>query len=162
MTLVGDSDVVGVELAEGPSGFGGMRLWLNGHPIGGPELYGTVGALAEGLARFRSRANERVSPKFFLESARWCLDTVQDALFGPSEDLKSSVSSAQQYGAFLLSPNLCESLDGYLIVVVSDGHEQRIIARSYVDGAAVEVRAPQGTIEHVFEAAEAALVAVLE
>ena len=62
----------------------------------------------------------------------------------------------------MLSPNLCESLDGYLVIVVSDGHEQMILARDYIDGAVLESRAPEGTIENVVEAAEEVLARMPE
>ena len=160
MTLIGDVNVVGMQLTAGPTGFCGMSLWLHGHALGDRELFGTTESLREGLARFRSRAEERVRPTFFAESSERCLDTVHDALFGPSTDLNDAVLNGQNFGAFLLSPNLCESLDQYLIVVVSDGNQQRIISRDYLDGAVVEITVPDGTIEHVLETAENTLAAL--
>lgn len=154
MTLVGNPEVVAVELVAGPAGFCGMRLWLNRQAVGDPELYGPAGALAEGLSRFRARESKRVDPSLFSASASTCLDAVGDALFGPSRGLRSSVLDLQRYGAFLLSPNLCESLDDYLIIVVSDASQQRVLSRSYIDGTVVEVGAPASTIESVFEATE--------
>ncbi len=157
MTLIGDANLVGVQLDAGPMGFCGIRLWLKGHPVGDPALYGTTGALVEQLARFRSRAFERVNPMLFRESSQRCLDIIYDTLFDANGDLADSVSSIQQYGAFLLSPNLCESLDDYLVVVVSDGREQRIVTRHFIDSDVLELRVPESTIEHVFEDVEEAL-----
>ncbi len=41
-----------------------------------------------------------------------------------------------------MSPNLCESLDDYLVVVASDGREQRILSRNCVDRTVCAVRVP--------------------
>lgn len=150
----GDPAVVALELVPGPVGFCGARLWLEGVSLGEPDAYGTIGALAQGLARFRARAGERVQPSLFNEPAGECLSTVDRALFGASTSLSSSISSGQKYGAVLLSPNLCESLDDYLIVVVSNGDEQRILARRYVDSSVIEAGVPEGTLENAISLAE--------
>lgn len=154
MTICGNPQVIAVELVPGPKGFCGARLWLAGASVGDPDLYGTAGSLAEGLARFRAGALERVQPILFNEPALTLLDRVHNALFGPSKDLESSVANGRRYGALLLSPNLCECLDDFMIVVVSDRAEQRVLVRGYADGTMLEARVPDGTLEEVFEAAE--------
>lgn len=156
MTYVGDERSVGIRLVPGPPGFCGMELSLNGRRLGEPELYAPSATLAAQLASFRSRAAARVSPSLFARSARDCLDTIHHALFdlGEERTLEESWKAGETFGPFLLSPDLCESLDAYFIVVMSDGTEQRVIARTPGNADVIEARFSEGRLEQVFGLAE--------
>jgi hypothetical protein len=152
--LIGDKRQLALELTPTERGFCGAALWIGGAQIGNPEEYGVAGALAEAFEGFRKKEPLRDDEALFSLEANELLDQVDEALFGDSGELDNAILGAQRFGPFLLSPNLCESLDDYLIVVVSRGNSQRVIARSCSGGDSLEAFIPKRTLEQAMSTAE--------
>lgn len=145
--IIGDQKNLAMELIDGPVGFCGLRLWIAGQGFGEPELYAPLATIRCQSDWFRSQTNLRVSPDLFSEPASVVLVQTHDAIFGEADSLEQAATAAERYSAFILSPNFCESLDGLVVVVVSDGGYQRVIVREDSQAQIHEVLVADGTLE---------------
>lgn len=160
--IFGETAQVALELIVTRPSFCGAALWVRDRRFGEPELFAPSATLVANMIRFRRLQPQREAPSLFEKEPGYLLGLVEKELFG-SQPLRSAAAEAasnRAYSPFLLSPNLCESLDGELIVVFTKGGKQLIAAESYTDGASKSVVVPVDTLEELLSRAEQWLIAL--
>lgn len=149
--IVGEPSEAALEFHPRQPGFLSAVFWLAGLCFGDPMVSAPSGVLAEGLERFQANEARRFAPRLFHEETSALLDRVENALFGEADSLEEARLQGREHSAFLLSPNLFESLDDCFVVVVSGEDFQRVAVRRSADGALFSSSLPLGTMERLCE-----------
>lgn len=148
---IGDPKTLAFELMPGPTGFCGVSIWVAGQSFGEPELFEPWDKILNESRFFCSQAPLRISPEVFSLPSKVLLDRMYEALFGEHNSVERGEEAAVKYAPFVLSPNFCESLDGFSVVVVSNGRQQRVILRGDFQAQIHEVLVNDSTMEFLLK-----------
>lgn len=152
--VIGDRDRLAIEVVHFKSPFCGLALYLAGERIGDPTMYAPAGAMVLALRSFRSSADRRCNPEYFRMPVELLLNEVHEGAFGSASGSLSEISARSRFLApFILSPNRCESLDEFLIIVVTNDNQEKVIARKFGEVRVVESMLKLGEFDSLLDSA---------